>query len=294
MTLQDLFLHYLAAERRLSENTLVAYQADLKSFISFIARQRITSPAKITTTHIRNYLGHCRDQGISHRSNARRISCLRAFFRFLLAERLISDDPSQLIELPKPGRPLPKVLSITEVDQLLASPEDTAPLTLRNNAMLHLLYATGMRVSELVNMPTAAMNLNSGFVRVLGKGTKERLVPFGEEARDRVGRYMQESRPKLLKQRSSDFLFVSGRAKPLTRLRFWQIIREIALQKNINKKISPHILRHSFATHLLTNGADLRWVQMMLGHADIATTQIYTHVDSDRLKNLHQKFHPRG
>ena len=177
---------------------------------------------------------------------------------------------------------------------MLASPDNASPLALRNNAMLHLLYATGMRVSELVNMPTAALNLSSGFIRVLGKGSKERLVPFGEEARNRVGRYMKESRPILIKQKSSDFLFLSSRAKPLTRLRFWQIIREIAQKTGINKKISPHMLRHSFATHLLANGADLRWVQMMLGHADIATTQIYTHVDSDRLKSLHQKFHPRG
>lgn len=183
---------------------------------------------------------------------------------------------------------------MAEVDRLLSGPESSSPLALRNIAMLHLLYATGMRVSELVNMPTMAINLGSGFVRVMGKGSKERLVPFGEQARDRIGRYLKEARPLLLKNRSSDFLFISNRGKPMSRLRFWQIIREFARANNIDKKISPHILRHSFATHLLTNGADLRWVQMMLGHADIATTQIYTHVDSDRLKSLHRKFHPRG
>ena len=186
------------------------------------------------------------------------------------------------------------MLSIAEVDRLLTAGATSSPLMLRNHAMLHLLYATGMRVSELVNMPVAALNLGSGFVRVLGKGSKERLVPFGEEARDRVSRYLKEARPQLLKNRRSDFLFISNRCKPMTRLRFWQILREIARAKGINKEISPHVLRHSFATHLMTNGADLRWVQMMLGHADIATTQIYTHVDSDRLKSLHQKFHPRG
>ena len=294
MPFQDLFLHYLAAERRLADNTLDAYQSDLASFLDFVARHGITTPADITTTHIRNYLSHCRDSGISHRSNARRISCLRAFFRFLVGDKLIAVDPSLLIDLPKPGRRLPKVLSIAEVDRLLTASDASSPLMLRNHAMLHLLYATGMRVSELVNMPVAALNLGSGFVRVLGKGAKERLIPFGEEARDRVGRYLKEGRPLLLKNRRSDFLFVSNRGKPMTRLRFWQLLREIARATGINKEISPHVLRHSFASHLLANGADLRWVQMMLGHADIATTQIYTHVDSDRLKSLHQKFHPRG
>ncbi|MDH4322233.1 MAG: site-specific integrase, partial [Desulfobulbaceae bacterium] len=201
MPFQDLFLHYLAAERRLADNTLDAYQSDLASFLDFVARHGITTPADITTTHIRNYLSHCRDSGISHRSNARRISCLRAFFRFLVGDKLIAVDPSLLIDLPKPGRRLPKVLSIAEVDRLLTASDASSPLMLRNHAMLHLLYATGMRVSELVNMPVAALNLGSGFVRVLGKGAKERLIPFGEEARDRVGRYLKEGRPLLLKNR---------------------------------------------------------------------------------------------
>jgi len=293
-TFQDLFLHYLAAERRLAENTLEAYQADLSAFLAFVAGHGITEPAQITANHIRDFLGHCHQQGISPRSNARRTSCLRAFFRFLLAEQLVPIDPTVLIDLPKPGRPLPKVLTVTEVDRLLAGTGDTTPLGLRNHAMLHLLYATGMRVSELVKLPVAAANLTAGYVRVLGKGNKERLVPFGEQARECLVVYLRDGRPHQLKKRRSDFLFLTGRGTAMTRLRFWQIIREAARGAGIRKTISPHILRHSFATHLLENGADLRSVQMMLGHADIATTQIYTHVDGNRLKNLHQKFHPRG
>ena len=291
---QDLFLHYLAAERRLAENTLQAYQADLTAFLSFVGNRRVTEPAAITTTHVRDFLEQCRRQGISSRSNARRTSCLRAFFRFLLAEELIASDPTTLIDLPKPGRPLPKVLTVAEVDLLLAGDDATSPLALRNHAMLHLLYATGMRVSELVNLPGPAANLPRGYVRVLGKGSKERLVPFGEEARERLAAYLKEGRPRLLKKRRSDFLFLTARGTAMTRLRFWQIIDEQARACGIRKRISPHMLRHSFATHLLEHGADLRSVQMMLGHADIATTQIYTHVDANRLKTLHQKFHPRG
>ena len=291
---QDLFLHYLAAERRLAANTIDAYRADLFSFLSFAATQKILDPAGITLTHIRDYLSHCRQQGISSRSNSRRISCLRAFFRFLLAERLIDHDPTRLIDLPKPGRPLPKVLTVAEVDRLLAGTAAETPLALRNQAMLHLLYATGMRVSELVGLPVAGVSLTGNFVRVLGKGSKERLVPFGEEARERLTAYLTRGRPHQLKSRNSDFLFLTARGQPMTRLRFWQIIGQCALANGIDKKISPHILRHSFATHLLEHGADLRSVQMMLGHSDIATTQIYTHVDSGRLKSIHQKFHPRG
>ena len=293
----DFFLHYLAAERRLAANTLSAYQADLLSFFEFLAGHRsysrLTAAVAISGEHLRAYLEHCRRRELSTRSNARRLSALRAFFRFLRRENLIAADPSALLDLPKPGRPLPKVLRVEEVTQLLAAPESATPLTLRDHAMLHLLYATGMRVSELVRLPVAAVN-RAGHLRVLGKGSKERLVPFGNAAARALALYVTQGRPRLLKKRSSDFLFVTARGTAMTRLRFWQIIREWARRQGITKPISPHVLRHSFATHLLEHGADLRAVQAMLGHADIATTQIYTHVDAARLKAVHQRFHPRG
>lgn len=288
------FLQYLALERRLANNTILAYQADLVSFLDFLRPKNLSQPADIEVRHLRAYLAHCHAAGISSRSNARRISSLRAFFRFLLAEKCIATDPCAALDLPKPGRPLPKVLTIPEVNLLLAPPANGNALALRNNAMLHLLYATGMRVSELVNLPLAGVNLMGGYVRVFGKGSKERLIPFGEAAREYLKIYTTDARPRILKKRTSDLLFITGHGRAMTRLRFWQIVRQCARLAGISKKISPHMLRHSFATHLLERGADLRSVQMMLGHADIATTQIYTHVDSNRLKSAHQKFHPRG
>ncbi|MGV1100243.1 site-specific tyrosine recombinase XerD [Thiovibrio sp. JS02] len=291
----DQFLHYLTAERRLAANTIAAYHADLAAFLNYLRGRRLADPAEITTRHLRDYLGKCHDQGISTRSNARRVSSLRAFCRFLLAEKIIAADPAASIDLPKPGRPLPKVLSVSEVDRLLTPPAaHKDPLALRNQAMLQLLYATGLRVSELVNLPVAGVNILGGYVRVFGKGAKERLVPFGEAAREWLKLYTREARPRILKKKQSDFLFVTSQGTAMTRLRFWQIIQQTARQTGISKTISPHVLRHSFASHLLAHGADLRSVQMMLGHADIATTQIYTHVDTDRLKSAHKKFHPRG
>lgn len=284
----------MAAERRLAANTIDAYGQDLNSFFEYIAGAGIKELARIKPDHIRAYLALSQKRGISNRSNARRTSCLRAFFRFLVSEKLITDDPTGIIDLPKPGQPLPKVLTITEVDRLLAGIKPLDALAIRNHAMLHLLYATGMRVSELVKLPVAAVNLTAGHLRVFGKGSKERFVPFGEEAQQRLEFYIKDARPRLLKDKTSDYIFVTRRAGAMTRTRFWQIIQKTALDAGITKKISPHILRHSFATHLLEHGADLRSVQLMLGHADIATTQIYTHVDSNRLKNIHQRFHPRG
>ncbi|MFH1217823.1 MAG: site-specific tyrosine recombinase XerD [Pseudomonadota bacterium] len=290
---QDLFLHYLAAEKRLADNTIRTYQSDLDSFLSFLSHKKI-SLQQITSQQIRDYFSHCRKKGISLRSNGRRLSTLRGYFRFLLAEHIISTDPTKIMELPKSARTLPENLSVAEIDRLLDGQAGQFPISLRNTAMLHLLYATGIRVSELVSLPLMAININAGFVRVLGKGSKERLIPFGEEARDKISRYLELGRGLLLNEKKSSALFVTGRGKPMTRIRFWQIIKETALRTGITKKISPHMLRHSFATHLLSRGADLRSVQLMLGHADIATTQIYTHVDADRLQEVHRKFHPRS
>lgn len=291
---QDLFLQYLAVEKRLAANTVVSYQADLSAFFSHPALKKARNLQTVTAEHIRLYLTSCHQQGIAARSNARRISALRGFFRFLIGENLITTDPTDTIDLPKPGRHLPKVLNVAEVSQLLTTTISPDPLSARNQTMLHLLYASGLRVSELVNLPLAALNLTGGHLRIFGKGSKERLVPFGETARGYLENYLRLARPLILKKRRSDSLFVTNRAKPMTRLRFWQIIQHTVFASGIKKKISPHTLRHSFATHLLENGADLRSVQIMLGHSDIATTQIYTHVDSNRLKAIHKRFHPRG
>lgn len=219
---------------------------------------------------------------------------MRAFFDFLVKEKRIDANPLEDIDPPKTGLSLPKALNVREVDRLLAVPPQKTPFLLRDYAMLYLLYATGMRVSELVSLPLNCLSLTSGHVRVLGKGDKERIVPFGEIAGERIAEYLESGRPSLLGKKNSPYLFLSNRGTAMTRARFWQIVNGIAAHAGIRQRISPHMLRHSFATHLLAGGADLRAVQMMLGHSDIATTQIYTKVDADRLKAVHHRFHPRG
>ena len=291
---QDLFLSYLRVQRRLAANTVDSYGSDLQFFITFLKRKNIDRPHQVTPALVRAYFQDCFQRDISSRSNARRLAALRAFFDFLISRGEIETSPVADIDPPKIGRSLPGALSVDEVERLLALPEKTTPLILRNHAMLHLLYATGIRVSELVNLPVNACSLSSGNVRILGKGNKERMVPFHAAAGEKIQDYLERGRPVLLRNRPSPHLFVSNRGRAMTRNRFWQIIHETALAAGIRKKVSPHTLRHSFATHLLAGGADLRSVQMMLGHADIATTQIYTHVDTSRLKAIHQRFHPRG
>jgi integrase/recombinase XerD len=295
---QDSFLKYLAAERRLSPNTFGrSYRYDLDSFLVYLANCKINDLDKITTDHVRNYISWCRRKHLSSRTISRHISTLRNFFHFLLSEKYIATDPACLIVHPKQGRTLPKALTIAEVDRLLAVSENLdrgSPLVARNNVMLHLLYATGLRVSELVKLSLISINRQSGNLRVLGKGSKERLVPIGEQARILLEEYLDHIRPLLLKGKISPSLFVTRQGKAMSRTRYWQIIRGIAEKAAIDKEISPHVLRHSFATHLLENGADLRSVQLMLGHSDISTTQLYTHIEQSRLKNIHKKFHPRG
>ncbi len=290
----DHFLHYLTVQRRLAENTVDSYGADLRYFLQFLKTCRVNSLEKISPRHIRKFFDYCFSRGISSRSNARRLAALRAFFEFLSRNGHLQANPVADIDAPKIGRTLPGALSVAEVENMLKIPAKQSPLVLRNYAMLYLLYATGLRVSELVNLPVNGCNVSSGYVRVLGKGRKERMVPFHDVAGERIKDYLERGRPLLMKNRPSPHLFVTNRGKSMTRNRFWQIIRELALAGGISKKVSPHTLRHSFATHLLAGGADLRSVQMMLGHADIATTQIYTHVDSGRLKAIHEIFHPRG
>nr|WP_275889051.1 site-specific tyrosine recombinase XerD [Desulfobulbus rhabdoformis] len=284
------FLQYLTITRRLASNTVAAYESDLRSFL----RQSPKPLTTITRQDIQNYFRFCHARNISARSNARRLAALRAFFLFLQQQGVLDGNPLTDIDTPKMGQSLPKVLSEAEVQALLKRPSKPTPLALRNHTMLHLLYGSGLRVSELVNLPMTSCNLTTGHLRILGKGDKERVVPFSALTGQIVQEYLTQVRPLLLKGKTSPLLFCSNRAKGMTRNRFWQIIREVAQRSGISKEISPHILRHSFATHLLAGGADLRSVQMMLGHTDIATTQIYTHVDGDRLKTAHRRFHPRG
>jgi integrase/recombinase XerD len=295
---QDEYLKYLSAARRLAPNTYNrSYRYDLNSFGDFLRELSIEDLSQVDKSHIRDYISWCRKKKLSSRSLSRRISTLKGFFRFLVAENLIARDPTFLIEHPKLGKSLPKALTLGEVDALLdvsAMLDRGNPLEARNHVMLHLLYATGLRVSELVKLPLISFNRHSGNLRVLGKGNKERLVPIGEQARVLLEEYLDYVRPRLLQGKTSPSLFVTGKGKAMTRNRFWQVLKNISLKTGINKEISPHALRHSFATHLLENGADLRSVQLMLGHSDISTTQLYTHIEHSRLKNIHKKFHPRG
>jgi len=279
----------------LAENSVAAYAADINSFLVFLISKRKRTLDAVNQAVIHDFLEHCREHNqVANRSNARRISALKSFFTFLLREKLVTHNPFSAVDLPRSGKSLPKALSQKEVQSLLAQPNSLTPIAERDNTMLFLLYSTGLRVTELVQLPLAACNLAAGFIRVLGKGNKERLIPFGNQAKEKIEQYLKTARPLILKGKRSNYLFITGRGSCMTRLRFWQIVQKTAIAVGIDKKISPHMLRHSFATHLLSHGADLRAVQMMLGHVDIATTQIYTHIDQDRLKNIHKKFHPRG
>jgi len=290
-----LYLHHLISERRLAENSIEAYSADVTLFLEYLTSKKKRSLNTIDVTVIHEFLENCRTlNNVSHRTNARRISVLKSFFSFLLREQQVKSNPFAVIDLPRSGHSLPKALSQGEIDTLLKPPNRATPIAIRDNAMLVLLYSTGLRVSELVSLPLSACNMSAGFIRVIGKGNKERLIPFGQQAKEKIETYVQTARPFILKNKRSNYIFVTNRGTCMTRLRFWQIVKKTTLAAGIDKKISPHMLRHSFATHLLSHGADLRAVQMMLGHADISTTQIYTHVDQDRLKSIHKKFHPRG
>ncbi|HID82722.1 MAG TPA: site-specific tyrosine recombinase XerD [Chromatiales bacterium] len=288
------FLDALWQERGLSQNTLMAYQNDLKQFSTWLDRQNI-SLTDAQVTELRGFLKYRHQQGINPRSVSRTLSSLRSFYRFCLRENLCQEDPTALLESPKLGRSLPRSLSEIEVEALINAPDITENLGLRDRAMLELLYATGLRVSELVNLSLQMLNLKMGVVRTIGKGRKERLVPMGEDAMEWLERYLDNARPDILKKHGqSEAVFVTRRGSAMTRQAFWYAIKRYAKQAGINSEISPHTLRHAFATHLLNHGADLRVVQMLLGHSNISTTQIYTHIAQTRLQALHAKHHPRG
>ena len=291
----DAFTDALWLEEGLSANTLAAYGADLRHWASWLAAERGRGLLEASHADLLDYLGLRFAQGTSARSTARLLSSLRRFYRHQLREGRITRDPTARVEAPRLGRPLPSVLSEAEVTALLEAPEVTTAEGLRDRAMLELLYACGLRVSELVHLPRAALDLEQGVVRVQGKGGKQRLVPVGEAAVDWCRRYLREGRPALLRgQGGSDALFVTARGGPMTRQAFWYRIKRHARTAGIARPLSPHTLRHAFATHLLNHGADLRVVQMLLGHSDLSTTQIYTHVAQARLQELHRRHHPRG
>lgn len=285
------FLNALWLEFGLSDNTLSAYGSDLKLFAKWLKDKDI---AAVDETTIKGFLANRQQQGITSRSSARIVSCLRRFYGYLLREGKISVDPTQLIDAPQLGRTLPDSLSETDVELLLNAPEITDKLGFRDRTMLEMLYATGLRVSELVELKFGEINFRQGCVRIIGKGDKERLVPVGEEAMDWAERYLNTARKAILGNRHSDYLFVTTRGTCMTRQAFWHIIKRYAALADIDKHLSPHTLRHAFATHLLNHGADLRVVQLLLGHSDLSTTQIYTHIAQQRLKALHTQHHPRG
>jgi integrase/recombinase XerD len=286
------FLDALWMERGLSENTLASYGADLRGFAAW---RKDKGLLKIESADIEAYLAYRYEQKASSRTAARLLSSLRRFFQYQYREGRIAQNPTLNIDNPRIGRPLPDSLTEEEVESLLNTPEETKPEGIRDRAMLELLYATGLRVSELVGLTYDQINLNQGVVRVLGKGNKERLVPLGEEAEYRINRYLAEARLDLIKGHGQvPYLFVTRRGGSMTRQAFWYMIKRRAQQAGITKHLSPHTLRHAFATHLLNHGADLRVVQMLLGHSDLSTTQIYTHVANQRLKSLHTRHHPRG
>jgi integrase/recombinase XerD len=285
------FLNALWLEFGLSDNTLSAYGSDLKLFATWLKDKDIST---VDETTIKRFLANRQQQGITSRSSARIVSCLRRFYGYLLREGKISIDPTQLIDAPQLGRTLPDSLSEADVELLLNAPEITDKLGFRDRTMLEMLYATGLRVSELVELKFGQINFRQGCLRIVGKGDKERLVPVGEEAMDWTERYLSTARQAILGNRQSDYLFVTNRGTSMTRQAFWHIIKRYAALAGIDKHLSPHTLRHAFATHLLNHGADLRVVQLLLGHSDLSTTQIYTHIAQQRLKALHTQHHPRG
>jgi integrase/recombinase XerD len=291
--LLDAFCDALWLEDGLSRNTLEAYRRDLRQFAAWLQRTRGRSVVQAQRADLLAYLAF-RYHNARPRSAARLLSSLKRFYRFLLREGRVEVDPTLQVESPKLARSLPKSLTEDDVEHLLAAPDVATALGLRDRAMLETLYASGLRVSELVALSIPQVNLDAGVLRVMGKGAKERLVPLGEEALLWIRRYLVQARPRLLHGRTAGALFVTARARAMSRQAFWNLIKRYAASAQIRSPISPHTLRHAFATHLLNHGADLRVVQMLLGHADISTTQIYTHVARERLKQLHARHHPRG
>jgi integrase/recombinase XerD len=290
----DRYIAYLRDVRRMSPNTVESYARDLAALANF-ADKRKSPVEELTRRDLEGFTRALMTQGLSPRSVARTIACVRGFYRFLALERKLEESPAADLRAPRAWPALPKFLALEEVDRLLEQPDVSTPRGLRDKALLELLYASGMRVSELVTLKPGVLNLDEGYLTCVGKGDKERIVPMGHQAADCVRRYMRDGRPQLLRNRKSPWLFVNARdGGPLSRVGFWKVLKAYGLKAGITREISPHVLRHSFATHLLERGADLRAIQVMLGHADLSTTQIYTHVLEARLRAVYDKYHPRN
>ncbi|MBS9337238.1 site-specific tyrosine recombinase XerD [Fructobacillus parabroussonetiae] len=287
------YLRVIQVERGLSQNTVKAYQQDLTAFARFLEEQK-KSKDDVDHLVILTFLNQLRAAGRANSSIARMVTTLRKYFAYLKKEGLVAHDPMQTIKPPKKAQHLPAVLTIEEVDRLLAVPDLTTTLGIRNKALLELLYATGLRVSELVNLTLDDLHLDLGLLQTIGKGDKERIIPVGEVAIDWLNTYLRDSRPKLLKKQKADQIFLNDHGRPISRQGVWLLIKQLVAQAGIHKDVSPHTLRHSFATHILENGADLRVVQELLGHSDISTTQIYTHISKGRLTQVYDQFHPRA
>ena len=286
------YTDYLKIEKRQSQNTLAAYRRDVSRFVKYLPNKRLDD-AKVSD--VRSFLVFLRnEEGLAPSSVARCLSSLKSFYEYLSVENLISENPTETIASPRPWRKLPNVMSVEEVDALIAAPDINTLAGIRDLAMLELIYATGLRVSELVSLKMSAVDLEVGYLRSLGKGSKERVVPIGDVAKTAIESYVNNARPLFQKKRRSGDLFLTRRGNAMTRQGFWKILKKYSIKAKIEGAVSPHALRHAFATHLLERGADLRSVQMMLGHSDISTTQIYTHVLRQRMREVHERFHPRA
>lgn len=291
----DEFIHFLIVERQLAHNTIEAYRRDLKRYDEYREARGITEWQQMTRLRIVDYLQQLQTEGLTSRTLARHISTLRMFHQFLIREQLSHHDPTVLLQLPQIAKTLPTILTVEQVDRLLAQPDLSKPQGVRDRAMLELLYGTGIRVSELVDSDIDSVQLEIGFIRVVGKGNKERILPLGKHAKRALQTYIEEARLTFLqKQYDKTPLFVNMRGKRLTRQGIWKIVKQYAIHANIQQDLTPHTLRHTFATHLVENGADLRAVQELLGHTDISTTQIYTHVSRKHLKEMYDQYHPRA
>ena len=287
------FLNYLNVERGLSPNTLDAYRRDLAQFLAYLDRRRVVAWTGSTRDHVTNFMMDCKQRGLSPVSIARKLAAIRMCYRYLVAQRYLPQDPTSTIESPRLWRRLPDTLSVADVERLIAQARPKDWRGIRDAACLEALYATGMRVSELATLRLSDLHLDAGFVRCFGKGSKERIVPLGRKAQQALQRYLTSVRPQLARKRNDAHVILSQQGRGMTRQMLWVLLKRYAREAQLRQHITPHSLRHSFATHLLERGADLRVVQELLGHADIATTQRYTHVDKSRLKAIHQRYHPR-
>jgi integrase/recombinase XerD len=289
----DTYLDYLRDVRRMSPNTLSSYARDLGALAAY-AETKGRAPERLERRDLEAFARQLMTNGLAPRSVARAIACLRGYFKFLLVEKTVDADPAEDLRAPRAWPALPKYLDLDEVDRLLAQPDTSTPRGVRDKALIELLYATGLRVTELLSLKAGDINLDAGYLTCIGKGDKQRIVPLGHAAADWVRRYAAEARPALLKGRKSSWLFVNAKGgTQLSRVGFWKVLKDYGIRAGVSRDLSPHVLRHSFATHLLDRGADLRAIQMMLGHADLSTTQIYTHVLEARLRAVYDKFHPR-